>query len=109
LNGSEAARLRRQNVSVYTSRLMEYAAKTKLPQPSFLFTDNGCQGAEIQWCATVNLNGTDISSAIASTKLEAKHLASKDALQAIAGSTVQPWGPSVRRQKKITARKNMVL
>lgn len=88
---------------------MEYAAKTKIPQPSFVFTDNGCQGAEIQWCATVNLNGTDISRAIASTKLEAKHLASKEALQAITGTTVHNW-PTVRRQKKITSRRNnMVL
>ncbi|PWW71798.1 hypothetical protein C7212DRAFT_366991 [Tuber magnatum] len=101
---SGAAKLRRQHVSVYTSRLMEYAAKCKLPQPSFMFKDNGCQGAAIQWCATVNMNGTDIASAIATTKLEAKHLASKDALQAI-GSSVHPWPVSGRRQKKLLARR----
>ncbi|RPB00788.1 hypothetical protein L873DRAFT_1735859 [Choiromyces venosus 120613-1] len=100
---SGAAKLRRQHVSVYTSRLMEYAAKCKFPQPSFMFKDNGCQGAAIQWCATVNLNGVDIASAIATTKLEAKHLASKDALQAI-GSTVSQLPASGRRQKKLFRR-----
>ncbi|CAZ81862.1 unnamed protein product [Tuber melanosporum] len=104
---SGAAKLRRQHVSVYTSRLMEYAAKCKLPQPSFNFTDNGCQGAAIQWCATINMNGADIASAVASTKLEAKHLASKDALQIIIGSNV-PWPVTVsgRRQKKLIARRS---
>ncbi|CUS11619.1 unnamed protein product [Tuber aestivum] len=101
---SGAAKLRRQHVSVYTSRLMEYAAKCKLPQPSFMFKDNGCQGAAIQWCATVNVNGSDIASAVASTKLEAKHLASKDALQAI-GSNVPTWPINGRRQKKLMARR----
>ena len=84
---------------------MEYTAKCKMPQPSFIFKDNGCQGAAIQWCATVSLNGIDIASAVASTKLEAKHLASKDALQAI-GSSIHHWPAGAgRRQKKLQVRK----
>jgi len=84
---------------------MEYTAKCKMAQPSFVFKDNGFQGPAIQWCATVSLNGMDIASAVASTKLEAKHLASRDALQAI-GSSIHHWPVgSGRRQKKLQVRK----
>lgn len=83
---------------------MEYTAKCKLPQPSFIYKDNGCQGAAIQWCATVSMSGTDIASAVASTKLEAKHLASRDALQAI-GSSIHHWPVAGRRQKKLQVRR----
>lgn len=99
---STEAKLRRQNVSIYTSRLMEYAAKTHQSQPSFMFKDNGYQGALIQWTATVAMDGRNIATAVASTKLEAKHLASRDALVALRA----PMGPlpSVRRSKKLNER-----
>lgn len=97
------AKIRRQNVSVYTSRLMEYAAKNHLPQPSFAFQDNGYQGALIQWTATVGVGGKDIATAIATTKLEAKHLASRDALLTLRAPTAQI--PSLRRSKKLQSRR----
>ncbi|KAI5776464.1 hypothetical protein EDC01DRAFT_462536 [Geopyxis carbonaria] len=77
---SAEAKARRQNVAGYTSRLMEYAAKNRLEPPKFEFSDNGQQGADIQWTAIVSLGGISQARAVASTKLEAKHLASKEAL-----------------------------
>lgn len=100
------AKIRRQNVSVYTSRLMEFAAKNHLPQPSFAFQDNGYQGALIQWTATVGVGGKDIATAIATTKLEAKHLASRDALLTLRAPTVPI--PSVRRSKKLQIRRMVI-
>lgn len=80
---SSESKLRRQNVAAYTSRLMEYAAKNKLEPPKFEFKDNGLQGAGIQWEATVSLGGAAVARATATTKLEAKHLASREALGAL--------------------------
>lgn len=100
------AKIRRQNASVYTSRLMEYAAKNHLPQPSFVFQDNGYQGALIQWTATVGVGGKDVATAIASTKLEAKHLASRDALLSLRAPTAQI--PSLRRSKKLQTRRMVI-
>lgn len=102
---SADSRTRRQHVSVYTSRLMEYAAKCHLPQPSFAFQDNGYQGALIEWTATVGVGGRDVATAIASTKLEAKHLASKEALLALRAPTTPI--PN-RRARKLNSRR-MVL
>lgn len=102
---SADSRTRRQHVSVYTSRLMEYAAKCHLPQPSFAFQDNGYQGALIEWTATVGVGGRDVATAIASTKLEAKHLASREALLTLRAPTTPI--PN-RRARKLNSRR-MVL
>lgn len=90
-------------MSMYTSRLMEFAAKSRLPQPSFVFKDNGLQGAYIEWTAIVGMDGKDIATAVATTKLEAKHLASREALVALRA----PMGPqpSIRRSKKLHNRR----
>lgn len=106
LRTSAESKARRQNVSVYTSRLMEYAAKYHLPQPHFTFQDNGYQGALIEWTATVGVGGKDVATAIASTKLEAKHLASKEALLALRAPTTQI--PSIRRAKKLNSRRMVI-
>lgn len=106
LRSSAESKARRQNVSVYTSRLMEYAAKYHLPQPHFTFQDNGYQGALIEWTATVGVGGKDVATAIASTKLEAKHLASKEALLALRAPTTQI--PSIRRTKKLNSRRMII-
>lgn len=95
------AKLRRQNISMYTSRLMEFAAKSRLSQPSFMFKDNGYQGMNIQWTVTVSLDGRDIATAVATTKLEAKHLASREALIILRA----PIGPLPRKEKKAQARR----
>lgn len=95
------AKLRRQNISIYTSRLMEFAAKSRLSQPSFMFKDNGYQGMNIQWTVTVSLDGRDIATAVATTKLEAKHLASREALIILRA----PIGPLPRKEKKAQARR----
>ncbi|KAH0608816.1 uncharacterized protein H6S33_001044 [Morchella sextelata] len=95
------AKLRRQNISIYTSRLMEFAAKSRLSQPSFMFKDNGYQGMMIQWTVTVSLDGKDIATAVATTKLEAKHLASREALIILRA----PIGPLPRKEKKAQARR----
>ncbi|KAL7268468.1 hypothetical protein RUND412_008908 [Rhizina undulata] len=79
-SGNAASKHRRQTLSHYTSRLMEYAAKYRLNPPSFSFEHNGLDGALIQWTAIVSLDGTNIARALASTKAEAKHLACKEAL-----------------------------
>lgn len=103
MNQATDAKLRRQNVSMYTSRLMEYAAKNRLSPPSFAFQDNGYQGALIQWTATVGMEGREVASAIATTKLEAKHLASREALVALRTPVGQV--SSSRRAKKLDARR----
>lgn len=102
VNPPSDSRLRRQNVAGYTSRLMEYAAKTKLSAPTFVFRDNGQQGAGIQWSATVSMNNQVIARAVASTKLEAKHLASMEALVALRAPLVStpPGMGKERREKK---------
>ncbi|TGZ81805.1 hypothetical protein EX30DRAFT_233523 [Ascodesmis nigricans] len=107
---SSESKLRRQNVAAYTSRLMEYAAKNKLEPPKFEYKDNGLQGAGIEWQATVFLGGAQVATAKATTKLEAKHLASKGALGILRDpSALDPTagvtgGGQERRKRKMERR-----
>jgi dsRNA-specific ribonuclease len=70
----------RQELAQYTSRLMEYAAKYRLEPPKFEFESNGARGRQLEWSCTVVLCGIQMAKGTASTKWEAKHIASAEAM-----------------------------
>jgi dsRNA-specific ribonuclease len=74
---------RRQELAPYTSRLMEYAAKNRLEPPKFEFESNGAQVRQIVWCCTVVLGGKQMAKGAARSKLEAKHIASAEAMRVL--------------------------
>ncbi|KAA8902668.1 ribonuclease III domain-containing protein [Sphaerosporella brunnea] len=96
---------RRQELAPWTSKLMEYAAKNKLEPPKFEFESNGAQGQEITWSCIVVLGGRQVARGTAGSKLEAKHIASADAMRALPQHGGDQAALNQRRKKKELFRK----
>ncbi|KAI5810647.1 hypothetical protein BZA77DRAFT_327042 [Pyronema omphalodes] len=90
----------RQALATYTSRLMEYAAKNKLEPPQFQYESNGKQGGDILWACVVLLGGTTVARGVASSKAEAKHQASMQALSVLPKAKDDPKTAEQRRARK---------
>ncbi|CCX10885.1 hypothetical protein FPQ18DRAFT_348076 [Pyronema domesticum] len=90
----------RQALATYTSRLMEYAAKNKLESPQFRYESNGKQGGDILWACEVILGENTVARGVATSKAEAKHQASMQALNVLPKTRDDPRTQEQRRARK---------